>query len=202
MNLCKVVAFVSLTAALALAQTDGITVSVSRTMELPVEEASFLIAVQAESGVSLEEVIEGVKGLNITGKDLVGINSQQIGLASNQPRFLYLFSFTVPFARLKDTQAALASTKISLLAATMDLQNVSIQFAPSETAREAARQRLMPELLSEARKRAEQIANAAGGSIGSILGIGEFVGPSIGIVGGFPSSLRVNYQISTRFALK
>ncbi len=198
----KVMAIVSLTACLAFAQTDGVTVSVSRTTELPVEEASFLISVQAESGVSLEKVVAGVQGLSITVKDLVSINAQQIGPASNPPRFLYQSLFTVPFAKLKDTQEALASTKIFLLAVTMDLQNVSIQFAPSEIAREAVRQRLMPELLPEARKRAEQIANAAGASIGRILGIGEFVGAGTSIVGGFPSSLRFNYQISARFAVR
>jgi hypothetical protein len=62
MSLCKVMAIVSLTASLALAQTDGVTVSVSRTTELPVEEASFLISVQAESGVSLEKVVAEVQG--------------------------------------------------------------------------------------------------------------------------------------------
>ena len=201
MSLCKVVAIISLTAALALAQTDGITVSVSRTMELPVEDANFLISVQAESGVSLEKVVGALNGLNITGKDLVGINSQQLGPSSNPPRFLYLFLFTAPFAKLKDTQEALAAAKISLLAANMDLQNVSIQFAPSESAREAVRQTLMPELLADARKRAKQIADAAGANIGRILSIGEFVGATASIASGFPTSLRVNYQISTRFAL-
>ena len=201
MNLCKVMATISLTAALAFAQTDGITVSVSRSVELPVEDANFLISVQAESGVSLEKVVGALNGLNITAKDLVGINSQQLGPSSNPPRFLYLFSFTATFAKLKDTQEALAAAKTSLLAANMDLQNVSIQFAPSESAREAARQRLMPELLADARKRAEQIANAAGTSLGRILGIGEFVGATAAIIGGFPSSLRVNYQISARFRL-
>lgn len=201
MNLCKVMATISLTAALPFAQTDGITVSVSRSMELPVEDANFLISVQAESGVSLEKVVGALNGLNITAKDLVGINSQQLGPSSNPPRYLYLFSFTASFAKLKDTQEALAAAKTSLLAANMDLQNVSIQFAPSESARETARQRLMPELLADARKRAEQIANAAGASLGRILGIGEFVGATAAIIGGFPSSLRVNYQISARFRL-
>ncbi len=201
MSLCKIMVTISLTAALAFAQTDGITVSVSRTMELPVEDANFLISVQAESGVSLEKVMGALNGLSISGKNLVGINSQQLGPSSNPPRFLYLFSFTAPFAKLKDTQEALAAAKISLLAANMDLQNVSIQFATSESAREAVRQTLMPELLAEARKRAEQIANAAGASIGRILGIGEFVGATAAIIGGFPSSLRVNYQISARFRL-
>jgi hypothetical protein len=65
---------------------------------------------------------------------------------------LQQFLFPVPFAKLKDTEEALASTKISRLAVTMDLQNVSIQFARSEIAREAIRQKLMPELWSEARK--------------------------------------------------
>ena len=58
---CAILAF---SAALAFAQTDGITVSASKTVELPPDETTFQIGVQAESDVGLDKVLEVLQPLD------------------------------------------------------------------------------------------------------------------------------------------
>ena len=192
---------------MAFAQTDGITVSASKTVELPPDETTFQIGVQAESDVGLDKVLEVLQPLGIAAKDLVSISSQQFGPGPNQTRLMYQFSFTAPFAKFKETQEGISSTWRSVLAANMDLQTFGIQVASGEAAREAARQRLLPELLADARKKADALAKIAGATTGKILGMGEFAalgGSFAGSFGGFfgPSSLRVTFQLSVRYALQ
>lgn len=56
MNVRCSLAILSFTAVLAFAQTDGITVTVGKTLELPAEEATYQIGVVADADVTLDKV--------------------------------------------------------------------------------------------------------------------------------------------------
>src|SRR4051812_38816250 len=80
--------------------------------------------------------------------------------------------------------------------------------APGDKARDEARAKLLSTLFDDARSRAEQLAKAAGVSLGGIVGVNEYWGPStpgVGFVsaGPFgPSTLKTAFSLSVRYAVK
>jgi hypothetical protein len=80
--------------------------------------------------------------------------------------------------------------------------------APGEPAREQERQRLLTPLFEDARARADQLAKAAGVTLGGVVGVTEAWAPS----GGYPSygpygpvgptTLKTAFSMTIRYAVK
>jgi hypothetical protein len=197
---------VVLLAAPLFAQTDAIGVLASRTVELAPGEVIFNIGIAAETDVSLEQVLEAATTLGLTASNLGGIGSQQYGPLPNQSRLVYQFTFSVEFAKFRETNDKLAALRRTLPVNTppMELQTFSVVIAPGQEAVARVRQRLLPELIADARARGEELARAAGVTLGRIIGLSEVSGApasyvSVGPYG--PSQLRNSFSLSVRFAV-
>jgi hypothetical protein len=210
MNVKNLLVLGLLGAAVSFGQADGIAVLSSRLVDLEPEEVVFSVAVQADPDSTLTQVVEAIKDLGVTAKNLSGIGSYQTGPLPTQVRLVYNFAVSTPFARYKEMQDRIANLRRTLLSegSTFDVMMNGVQVSASEGARLAARQRLLPELIEDARRRGAEVAQAAGVSLGPILGMAfgpdvpgasPYYGP-YGPIG--PSTLRTGVSLNVRFRIQ
>ncbi len=191
------------------AQSDGVTVTVSRNANLNADEVYFAVAVVTDPGASLDDVLKAAQGTDISAQGLMSINLQQYGPAPNQYRLAYAFGFTVAFSKYKDTNDKLSTARrtMATLDPPMDLQIYGIGISPSETSRVQARQQLLAPLLSDARARANEVAQAAGVTLGNVVSVTEAWAVSTSAYYGMygpigPSTLNTPFSLTVRFAVK
>ena len=199
------ITLVLLSSPLLFGQADAISVVTGRTVDLAPGEVTFMFGVFVNSDVSLDQVLEATKSLELTSGNLGGVSSQQFGPGPDQIRLVYQFSLTTEFSKFRETSDKLAALRRSLVVATpaMELQTMSIAISPSEASREQARRRVLPQLIADARQRGEELAQAAGLTLGRILGLSEASSAPVGYVGPYaPSSLRTTFSLAVRFAVE
>jgi hypothetical protein len=186
-----------LLACAAFAQLDGISVSGVRFVPLPAADASINFAVLAGLGLSLDDVIAKVPDIGLTRNHLIAISSTgPIGPPPSGSRLAYQFRVTVPFEQLKDITDKLERIRRSEL--DVDIQLTYVSIGASDAAVEAARQRAIPDLIAELRRRAEALAAAANLRAGRILSINEnVVTPPAGAQGPLQMTLNMNARFAT-----
>ena len=200
--------------ALLYGQSDSLTVIATKTIDLPPEELTFSVVLLTDQDTSLDQVMQALKDTGITAKDLGGVGSSQFGPNPNQTRLVYQFTLTTPLSKFKDTLDKFTAVRRGLIAnnSTFELQANAVSITPTEAAREQARLQATPDLIADARRRADSLARAAGVTLGAIVGIGEVVsappgqfggpiyGPFYGPIG--QSGLKTTFAMSVRFAIK
>jgi uncharacterized protein YggE len=149
--------------------------------------------------------------LGLTAENLMSLNLQQYGPSPSQSRLAYAFDLSVPFPKLKETNDKLAAARRTMAAGTpsMELQVFGMSVSSGDAPRDQARQRLLAPLFEDARARADQLARAAGVTLGGIVGLSEAWAP---MVGGVPyygpggpigqTSLKTAFSLTVRYAVK
>jgi hypothetical protein len=174
-------------------------------VELTPDEITFNLAIGTDPDVSLDQVLEATQTLSLAVIDLVGIGSQQLGPTLGQVRIFYQFAFTTPFAKFKETNDKIATVRRSLAGAVpaMDVIGLSIVINPTDAARDQIFQTVLPDLIADARPRADRLAKAAGLTVAGIAGLNELLAPTAGLSSSFgPGSLRTTVGVSVRFTVK
>ena len=198
----------ALFAATLCAQDNAIVVNVTKYVDMPPEEMIFALSLQADQSTTVEEAVQVLKDAGVTQKDLIMI-SMQPGMSpygGQQSRIMYQFSLTAPYAKYKETMDKLQAVRRTLVIdwPSMDLQVMMAQIGVSDASREQARLKTLPDLVADARRKAEELAKAAGIGVGPILGLSEAAqAPYYG--GVYPSTygpLRTAFTLSVRFAVK
>jgi len=195
----------------ALAQSDGIAINISRNVDLPPDSIYFALAIVTDPDISLDEVLTASQSLGLTAQSLSSVSLQQYGPSVGQTRLAYAFNLQVAYAKFKDTNDKLATLRRTMAAATpaMDLQIYGISIVPSDAARDQARLSVLPQLFDDAKKNADQLAKAAGVTLGAVLGVNEgwantnagvYYGPYGGPIG--PTTLKTAYSLTVRYAVK
>ena len=195
----------------AFAQTDGITVTVSQNVDLPPDGIYFSLAIVTEPDATLDDVLAASQGLGLTAQSLAGVTLQQYGPSIGQTRLAYAFSLAVAYGKFKETNEKLAATRRTMAAATpaMELQVYGMSLTAGDSARDQARLTLLSPLFEDARKRGDQLARAAGATLGSVLGVTETWAntgsypaylPYGGPIG--PTTLKTALFLTVRYALK
>lgn len=167
----KLLLLFALSTCVCMAQADGLAVTATRTIVLPPSEAIFSITVTGEQELTLDQALVTLKDLGVQASDLQFQNFQLVGPNNSQLRAMFGFRLTVPVARLREV-----NDKISQLrerAAGVELQVFLQGIFASGEAFEAARQRVFPELIREARRRAEELAASAQLKLGKVLSVFE-----------------------------
>jgi hypothetical protein len=180
-------------------------------VDLPPDAFYISLAIATDPEVSLDEVLQASQTLGLTAGNLMSVNLQQYGPSPAQSRLAYVFDLSVPFAQFKATNEKLAAARRAMAAATpaMELQVFGMMVSPGESGREQARQRLLAPLFEDARSRADQLAKAAGVTLGGVIGVTEawvagaggqpFYGP-YGPIG--PTALKTAFSLNVRYAVK
>lgn len=199
-------------AATAAAQTgttpapDRIEVSITRVVNLKVEEAAFNVAISAPSNATLAAVVKAIEPAGMKETDLVGISpffGPSSPVPSPTPRVVYNFQYRVASSQLSESLQKLEQLRRSLLAGNDGLELVGqnlIGFGASDKAREAARVQLTSDALADARARAETLAKAAGVLLGPIVGLSEFPSGFVSSGAGIQPSTTLGMTVTVRFS--
>ena len=153
---------------------NSIVVTVSRTTVLVPTDATFIINVGADFTVPVEQVLAAVD-FGLTVSDIVSINSYAVYppyIASSPTRVTYALRLTVPIAKIKDTIDKLEKLRKSTDAG-IDLSYNTTGIGPSQAAVEDAHEKALPDLMGDARKRAQSLAGAAQLKLGAIQAVNE-----------------------------
>jgi uncharacterized protein YggE len=198
--------------ALLHGQTDALSVTATKTVDLAPDEMTFNVVVLADQDTTLEQVLQVVKAAGVTANNLGGVGSSQFGPSPNQSRLVYQFTLTTPLTKFKDALDGFTAVRRGLLAnsSSMELQTNVIAITPTEAAREQARLLATTDLIADARKKADALAKAAGLTLGPIVGIGEVTpvlggqfGPIYGPYGPVSQSgLKTTFALSVRFGIR
>lgn len=167
----QAILFFHLLSCAVFAQNDGITGSASRTVKLVPTEATFKISVLADLSLSIEDVLPKLAdfGLTIENVEFIGALPPDGPLES--PLTLYGFSLVVPLTRVKEITAKIDQFRTTGKGLYVEGYVTGIQAAAAQI--EEARRRTVPELIVEAKQRAQETARSAGVSLGRILSIAE-----------------------------
>lgn len=183
------------------AQAEALSISVSRTITLSPDESTLAISVAAGTGVSAEEILKALESVGVTAQDVAGISAGSTSFNPADPAaagVLVELSLHVPIAATRQTVAKLEAARQPMSANRQELRYTLIS-SVSEGAVAKARERLLPELLDDAKRKAETLAVASGRKLGALLSLGDgTAGPGYAEAsfGLFLASRRQSNQVS------
>jgi hypothetical protein len=158
-----------------------------------------MINVGADVTVPIDQVLAAVD-FGLTTNDLMNISSYPIGPVYGPPdpsRITYTFRLSVVVSQMKDTLAKLDNLRKTSPTG-IDLSYSTAAFGPNQTAVQAARDKALPDLMTDARNRAQSIATAAGLKLGAIQAVSDSYAYPTGYNG--PVQALVTFSAIVRFA--
>ena len=169
-----------------------LTITASRTFNLVPDQAVIFVAVDTSGpDASLEAALAAVQGTGITAADLSSASGVLGGVD-------WYFNLTVPFAKLKDTIAALTAAQKQAISTTrVSFTGLEAQVSP---ALQAAQGCIYPALLSDARAQAEKVAAAVGVTVREIVSLSDGYGQATSTVRYADFSWVSAYSISSSAA--
>jgi hypothetical protein len=201
----------------AIAQTsEGISAPASRTVTLTADEAAFTVIVAASLDSTQQQVKQALQNAGLPNPTVVatGLGQDSSAWFAGDVQMLYSATVALPAGSAMETAKSLETLRTHLPAPLQSLQ-YSVAFNPSQTAVDAMRQVVLPQLLDDSRKLAQSLAAAAGVKLGAIRAIGDAAGV-YAILGGatflragdfssvtpysLPSSTQVTFSLNVVFA--
>ena len=178
---------------------NSIVVTANKSVVLVPTDATFSLNVSADLGFTLDQVLAALD-LGLTAQDLIGISSYPIGplppVGNNFSRINYLFRLSVPFPKIKETVDTLEKLRKSLESG-MDLTYNTVSVGPGRDAVDDAHDKALPDLIADAKKRAQELAAAAQLKLGGIQAVNE----GFAYTGGpGPVPANITFTIVVRFA--
>jgi uncharacterized protein YggE len=200
----------------AMAQTsDGISVPVSRTVSLLTDEVTFTIRTAATLDSTAQQVKQALQAAGLPNPTVVGtgLGPDNSNLPLGGVQILYTATVTIPASSAMDAGKRLDALRTQLTDPLRSLQ-YSFTSNASQAAVDAMRQVVMPQLMDDARKRAQSLAAASGVKMGAVRSIsdspagayGVLVPGSPGGLGDFPiliappSTTQYTYYLNVVFA--
>jgi DNA-binding FrmR family transcriptional regulator len=180
-------------------QLSGISQNVSLNSTVQPDEAFFSVTANTTFEMNLDTLIGILQKAGISASDLAGqgIDSGY----SRESRFenRYNFEFTAAPSRMQEIAGKLNAIQQNLPDGVTQLQ-FSANLRASQKAINDARLRLLPDLIAEARQRAEALARLSGLNLGAIESISDFTNPYYGSFGsqGFVQTFSVLIVFSRR----
>ena len=155
----------SLTATFGPPPPDGksITVAASRTINVAPDTVTFVVYVNTQAGSSLDDALAQLAGLGLGAGNLqnVYVNSQVTPFTQQ-----WQFSFSVPFSKMKDTNAALQKIASSTVTFWVQGTQISSQLQAAQDCSYAS-------LLADAQAQARQVTAAAGVALNDVISISD-----------------------------
>jgi hypothetical protein len=165
-----------LLASAAFAQANnGVVTSVSRSVAVTPDEGDFVVVVTTALSTTQQQIIgvfqeAGIQNLNVVGQ-AAGTNTSTYPPPSDSQLF-YQITFTVAPPAMPEYARKLDALRAKLPGTITGLQYAAALNA-SQTAVETAHQAALPQLIADARAKAQLLATAAGLRLGAIQGVAE-----------------------------
>jgi uncharacterized protein YggE len=204
-------ALICVFAAAAFAQVpDGLTVSVSRIVSVPPDEADFSVNVTTSLDTTQAQVTQALQDLGISNALVLTVVVGDAGSYASQQvpnsQLYYLVSFTTAPSAMVNVSKKLDAFKASPPAGFVTAQYTASLNA-SSAAVSAAHDATLPKLLADAQSKAGTLAAAAGLKVGGITGVSDFSSvvygysaPAAYITSGVLSSANTNGTSGTQFS--
>jgi uncharacterized protein YggE len=170
-------ALILLFAAAAFGQVaDGLTVSVSRAVTVPPDEADFTVMLTTSLDTTLSQVTQALQDLGVSNPVVtvvvVGSNTYAYPQTPDSQLY-YMVTFTTAPGAMVSVSKKLDAFRASPPAGFLAAQYTATLNAGS-AAVAAAHDATLPKLLADAQSRAGTLAAAAGLKVGAIMGVSEF----------------------------
>jgi uncharacterized protein YggE len=177
-------------------ESKSITLTVTKTVALQSADAQISVSIAGDLDTTMDQVLAAVKDLGLTAQDLTGLNSMPMGPRPDQFRLNYSFRLVVPFSRLKPTLDALDRLRRTI-DTNLELQYYTIAVGASTAAFDEARQRALAELVQEAQRKAQSLADVSRLKLGPITAVSDSSASP-----GYPGSpgLQAYFTLMVRFA--
>jgi hypothetical protein len=170
-----------LSSSLAFGQTDSNSITVTASPNYtsgPPDQAVFGVLVTSSLDTTLDGVIALLQGTGITAANLQSLN-EYTNYMGSPPQltetFQWRFTFTVPFAKNKDTIATLTSLQATI-AKNNNGVTMSFSIQGTQSSAPAPPACSLSDLLTSAKTQAQKLADGAGVSLGNILAMSSPTG--------------------------
>ena len=166
---------------------DGL-ISVSRAVTLPADETEFIVAATARVDVPRQAAIDALQGVGISAANLSALRVDNpdttrisaTGLPPDGALWIFHFNITAPAGRTADIVQKLNALQKKPPEPLVEVRYIS-RGSASEKSIADARARILPEIIAEARRKAEQLALSADQTIAASV---EFVSDPARVSGG------------------
>jgi uncharacterized protein YggE len=173
----RLIGLICAAALAAAAQTaDGVTVSVSRSVNIPADQAEFTAVVAVGLDITQQQVAQAFRELGAPNPAVVAVAA---GVPSysyppvTDSQFYYQISFTTAPDGVKDL-----AKKIDAFRASLPEGYTTVQYSANLTAGaaavESARKAALPLLVTDARAKAQTLAEVSGVKLGAVLGVSDY----------------------------
>lgn len=179
-----------------------ITITASRTANLPPDQVLIGIGVTSGTTSGLDDINAALAGAGIAGANLASVYTQTLydRLGRSQPVLQWSFTLTAPLAKLPSTLARLGTAQ-----QTVSDQNPALSFSFDIQGLQASPQSQpvcqQGGLIADARSLAQTVAAAAGVSVGAILNMSDQAAPTGGGGIGYASFLSGDFTGFASFGL-
>lgn len=170
----------SIMLAQSAADTNTLTVQASRTVRLTPEQATFSVRISTGTETSVAQVLSSVRSIGLDANAFQDVTTgfRSVLTLSRTPQQVpsldYTFQLSVPFGKLNETIGAIDALQKTLATdRKWDTSYSLTGLQASTSTAEESRQRALPELFADARRKAEGLAKSAGVGVGSIRNISE-----------------------------
>jgi uncharacterized protein YggE len=154
--------------------TNSITVSASNNATLQPDQAVFTVSVQSGATTGLDDVLAGLQGSGITVANFTGVTTAQnytcVGPTPTTQMLQWTFSLPVPLANTKATVASLTTLQQNIAKMNNGL-TLSFSIAGTQISQQLAQSQTcsLSGLIASATTQAQNLANAGGLTLGTIL---------------------------------
>jgi uncharacterized protein YggE len=177
----RLISLICLLAFAAAAQiTDGVNVSVSRIVNIPPDQAEFSAVVAVSLDTTQQQAAQLFRDLGVSNPVVVSVAAGSSSYSCCYPNpdepvrshFFYQVSFTTSPDAVKDLAKKLDALQTALPEGVSSLQYAAVLNATT-AAVESVRRTLLPQLMAEARAKAQSLSEAAGVKLGAVVGLSE-----------------------------
>ena len=167
-------------ASVAAAQLDSytLTVTASRSISVPPDQATIGVYVEASQSAGIGDVLAVVHGLGLSQTNLSTVYSVFDGPGVKVPNLVWSFNLKTPLSSLKDTLSALIALRApgAIPGFTVTFLLSGIQVSPQLAAAQSCP---LTALVADARAQAQALAQASGYGVGDISTISDGTGQTL-----------------------
>ncbi len=194
------------------AQTDSnsVTVTASRTTTFQADQALFGITVTSGLNTSLDDVLGVLQGSGITIANFSGLSNPQFYYPVSTPdpnlpppMLQWSFGIVAPLSKIKDTIGSLTSLQQNVAKKNNGLSlTFQIQGSQASAAAQQSQTCSLPDLVADARAKAQKIVDAAGLGVGVVLAMSSATNVASAAVQFYPGPFAAPCSLTVKFALQ
>ena len=179
---------------------NAVLVTITSNITVDPDTAILTFAIAGDGATAVDQVRTALGSLG-TKAEYLGANPLPFGPGPTQTRVYYMFRVIVPAAELRSASDQISQLRRTLLDTPFELQpGVTTGLAVSPAAFEATRTKTIPDMIGEARRRAQLYAQAGGVTLGGLVSVGEFGSPQPFY--NFGSGSTITFGLIARFSVK